>query len=249
MSFDNKFTTSLSSLLKVIGDNSVNLTIIPERRGGNNQSFKVVTNKKKYFLKKYFFDDQDKRNRLLTEVSFLEYANQVANNYVPKVFGFDIEEKIGLYEYIDGQSIDKDQAGECDISEPINFFKQLNRQRKFAGQNASEACFSLSDHLHLIGARVSTLTLLSKTQYSNIHIDIFLKKLLQSWNEVCAQICQSAEKNKISLDKPLGLNERCVSPSDFGFHNSIKLLDGNIIFIDFEYAGWDDPAKMVLRFF
>jgi hypothetical protein len=38
-------------------------------------------------------------------------------------------------------------------------------------------------------------------------------------------------------------------PSDFGFHNSILGNDGRLRFIDFEYAGWDDPAKMVCDFF
>jgi hypothetical protein len=42
-------------------------------------------------------------------------------------------------------------------------------------------------------------------------------------------------------------DERCVSPSDFGFHNAIRTSNG-IRFIDFEFAGWDDPAKTVTDF-
>jgi hypothetical protein len=43
--------------------------------------------------------------------------------------------------------------------------------------------------------------------------------------------------------------QRCVSPSDFGFHNALIRPDGSLCFLDFEYAGWDDPAKMVADFF
>ena len=43
--------------------------------------------------------------------------------------------------------------------------------------------------------------------------------------------------------------ERCISPSDFGFHNALKRQDGSLCFLDFEYAGWDDPAKMTGDFF
>jgi thiamine kinase-like enzyme len=43
----------------------------------------------------------------------------------------------------------------------------------------------------------------------------------------------------------LGPQERTLSPSDFGFHNAIKRPNGQIVFIDFEYFGWDDPAKMI----
>ena len=45
----------------------------------------------------------------------------------------------------------------------------------------------------------------------------------------------------------LEFNYRILSPSDFGVHNSIRSNDG-LVWIDFEYFGWDDPAKMVLDF-
>ncbi len=38
---------------------------------------------------------------------------------------------------------------------------------------------------------------------------------------------------------------RTLSPSDFWFHNALRNREGEIIFIDFEYFGWDDPAKLV----
>jgi len=47
----------------------------------------------------------------------------------------------------------------------------------------------------------------------------------------------------------LPAEERCLSPSDFGFHNALLRPDGSVCFIDFEYAGWDDPAKTVGDFF
>jgi hypothetical protein len=49
----------------------------------------------------------------------------------------------------------------------------------------------------------------------------------------------------IAPDAPTAI---CLSPSDFGFHNA--LVDGpRIGFLDFEYAGRDDPAKLVCDFF
>ena len=41
--------------------------------------------------------------------------------------------------------------------------------------------------------------------------------------------------------------ERCISPSDFGLHNAIRTA-ADIRFIDFEFAGWDDPAKALVNF-
>ena len=40
-----------------------------------------------------------------------------------------------------------------------------------------------------------------------------------------------------------------MSASDFGFHNAINSEDGRLYFVDFEYFGWDDPAKMISDFF
>ena len=52
--------------------------------------------------------------------------------------------------------------------------------------------------------------------------------------------------NCVVLDTLLP-EHRCISPSDFGFHNAIKTLDG-VKFIDFEFAGWDDPCKALIDF-
>jgi hypothetical protein len=50
-------------------------------------------------------------------------------------------------------------------------------------------------------------------------------------------------------DREITQSERCLSPSDFGFHNTIRSGDGRLRFFDFEYAGWDDPAKTICDFF
>ena len=41
--------------------------------------------------------------------------------------------------------------------------------------------------------------------------------------------------------------ERILSPSDFGFHNALE-HEATLSFVDFEYAGWDDPAKLICDF-
>ena len=51
------------------------------------------------------------------------------------------------------------------------------------------------------------------------------------------------------LDEAISRGAWRVSPSDFGFHNALKTPDGRTRFFDFEYAGWDDPARMLCDFF
>ena len=50
------------------------------------------------------------------------------------------------------------------------------------------------------------------------------------------------------MDWELPIAERTLNPSDFGFHNALRRVDGNLVFLDFEYFGWDDPAKMIVDF-
>src|SRR5439155_21002106 len=52
----------------------------------------------------------------------------------------------------------------------------------------------------------------------------------------------------MSFEKEIAADQRTLSPSDFGFHNALRQADGRIIFLDFEYFGWDDPAKMIADF-
>ena len=53
----------------------------------------------------------------------------------------------------------------------------------------------------------------------------------------------------LSLIEKLSTANQIISPSDFGFHNALRLNNDQLKFVDFEYAGWDDPAKLVGDFF
>jgi len=77
----------------------------------------------------------------------------------------------------------------------------------------------------------------------------FLENDLKPFWAVLLEWCrQKLAETGISFDADIGLQERTLSPSDVGFHNALKNSDGRIIFLDFEYFGWDDPAKMISDF-
>jgi thiamine kinase-like enzyme len=63
---------------------------------------------------------------------------------------------------------------------------------------------------------------------------------------------ENAKKNwnfKYSFEEELTLDKLTLSPSDFGFHNSIKNNNNELCFIDFEYFGYDDPVKLISDFY
>ena len=52
----------------------------------------------------------------------------------------------------------------------------------------------------------------------------------------------------LSFEKELAQSKQTLSPSDFGFHNTLQRGDGSLCFVDLEYFGRDDPAKLIADF-
>jgi len=48
----------------------------------------------------------------------------------------------------------------------------------------------------------------------------------------------------LDFDVELAQEWRSLVPSDFGFHNCLRRSDATLVFVDFEYFGWDDPVKL-----
>src|SRR5205814_4733466 len=61
----------------------------------------------------------------------------------------------------------------------------------------------------------------------------------------CRDFCR---EEKINPAQEISREARTLSPSDFGFHNMLRRPNGELAFLDFEYFGWDDPAKTVSDF-
>jgi hypothetical protein len=73
--------------------------------------------------------------------------------------------------------------------------------------------------------------------------------LLPAWTAVKGRLTNDARAAALEMDRALRPDQCCLSPSDFGFHNALADDDGRVTFLDFEYAGRDDPAKLVSDFF
>jgi hypothetical protein len=69
------------------------------------------------------------------------------------------------------------------------------------------------------------------------------------WKRIERDFDAGVRDTGLDLNEELSMEERRVSPSDFGFHNAMVRENGSLCFVDFEYAGWDDPAKTVADFF
>lgn len=90
------------------------------------------------------------------------------------------------------------------------------------------------------------------TAISDIEIDALKfvdKELDPQWKKINSEINKEISESSQDIDKRIEKEYWCINPSDFGFHNALINSEGKVYFIDFEYAGWDDPAKMICDFF
>lgn len=220
--------------------------------GGNNRIYRAETSEGPFAVKVYFRHAEDDRDRLASEYAFLSYANVAAPGAVPRQYACNPEAGIALYEFVEGRPFAAGQVGSNEVEAATRFFRALNVPALRVGANlpqASEACFCIADHLDLIGNRIRRLAEVSPRLEIDVAAGEFIQDMSSFWQRLSDDIRSGAMRAGIDCNEPLSARQRCISPSDFGFHNALMERSGNIRFLDFEYAGWDDPVKTVGDFF
>lgn len=251
MNTDNTFDlTKISKTLLSFFENQEIRRIDQVFGGGNNRCYVVATENQQYFLKHYYKDSSDLRNRLNVEYKFASYIWELGIRSIPQPIGYDANNSMGVYEYIQGRKLESYEIGKNEINKALEFIGLLNKKNFDKLQNvpnASEACYSIADHIQVVDNRMEKLrNIPNEDDIDQAANDFINDELIPKWITIKNSIYFQA-KNEI--EKTLSLKERILSPSDFGFHNVLLDANNEIKFFDFEYAGWDDPAKLVCDFF
>jgi len=236
------------ALLGIAGIPSCGLSISTCSKGANNRTYRIETADGVFAAKEYFRHADDSRNRLFAETEFLKYANAKSPGRTPQLLASDAQAGLALLELVDGCPLTAGAVGKAHVESAIAFFRDLNLASSRLDAElpvAAEAAFSIVDQLKLIDARLGQL--LSIEPHSTIDSAAleFARRLREVWTPLDADIRQDTMSEAIDD----GAQHRCISPSDFGFHNSMVTTAGQVRFIDFEYAGWDDSAKTFGDFF
>lgn len=219
--------------------------------GRNNRVYELTTHEGSWLLKEYFRHPSDPRDRLGQECSFIDYAWKAGVRRLPFLYSYNAEKNLSLLEFIQGKKIKAGQIDTEHIQQAVSFFHEINTEKMTESalrlSSASEACFSLSSHLSATQTRVERLKQMERIlDIDREGVDFVESELIPSWDEILYQI---ESKTTVSdRNNPLKRTEQCLSPSDFGYHNALQEKSGLIRFIDFEYAGWDDPAKLICDF-
>ena len=214
-------------------------SIAPGGRGGNNRLYRVEAEDGRIFaLKSYPRTEGDRRDRLGAEFAALSFLKRNGVAQVPAALARDERSGHALYEWIEGEAVG--DPGPSDLDGALDFAARLHDLRHAEGAGtlawASEACTSGGELMAQVTARLERLR-----QVAADHPG--LGAVLE--DGIVPLIHRCGEALAFGALEPEG---RTLSPADFGFHNAIRRADGGLVFIDFEYFGWDDPVKLAVEF-
>lgn len=216
----------------------------------NSGVFKVICGDGEAVLVKAY--NEDNKNRADVEFGALDFLFKRGFRKVPAPLFRDEGNKFCAYEYIDGKKLKTEDIGPKEIKSAVSLLVEialLAHKTEYGDlPEASEACFSFKRYVENIDWRISCLKKEAKLS-GDARLKDFLEKDISVFrDEVVEYIKNGVEKYKLNYEEELNGEERILSPSDVGFHNILSKESGELFFIDFEYFGWDDPAKTVSDF-
>ncbi|VFM96608.1 MAG: hypothetical protein BECKG1743D_GA0114223_103292 [Candidatus Kentron sp. G] len=185
-----------------------------------------------------------------------------------------------MYEWIDGKGVTSPNADHID--QALQFLRQLHQHRNAPGfaafQHASNPLVSGAGFERQLRQRLASL-LDCSPEYPELQT--YLSHEFSPLMERAIDWVRSAWDIAPGYDEPLPRERQTLSPSDFGFHNTLErtlprvalphstntpfndrqqpiglagednrsaLPCAALVFLDFEYFGWDDPAKLIADF-
>ena len=220
------------------------------KAGSNSQSFYIEIKNEKRILKFYPSNDHLKRDRLGIELSFLQFLKNYDIKNVPSPILWDKSKGWMILSWLEGKPIKIIKSEHIKLL--VNFILELDNlkyknEAKYL-KNASEACFDINSHINSTRNRFLSIRIFLKDfNYPEVRHFNFFTKFIQYIDDEIKKIKSNYSNSSLNneLGKKLNQNKKILSQSDVGFHNIFLLNNSELQFFDFEYAGWDDPHKLI----
>lgn len=230
--------------------------LAPLGSGRNNLTFRLKDDTHSgangpWILKRYFYSVDDPRDRFGAETDALRAIQHVLPGSVPKLIATKPESRLALLSDEGSIALESVPLQENHLRLYGQFLSRLGEAGhgpfKFPSRLASEAAFSLAAFMSNLGNRIERLVHEAECDVFEDRLNRLLRNELQPLTKQVLKCLRLAPGNE--FNREISANERIFSPSDVGVHNVLVKPDGALIFIDFEYAGWDDPVKLLSDFF
>jgi len=226
------------------------LSIAPLAEGGNNRIFKLETaSGPPITLKRYHRDPADPRPRRQSEWRFLTHLWRRGARNIPHPL---TQTEGALFEgYIEGKRPDLSQQDVAD--QFLEMLKTLERAGDQIGDAeigpAADARLRLADFSAAFARRWREVEQACAADPALAVAAAFLREELAPLADMArANFTAACSARGLDPEAILSPPLRFLSPSDFGPHNALQDGSGRVYFLDFEYAGWDDPAKLMADF-
>jgi hypothetical protein len=172
--------------------------------------------------------------------------NGVTN--VPELIAVNSQVRAVLLSWIDGEAVRT--PGESDISAASLFLDGLHSLRSTPDATglplAAEACLSSTELERQVRARLARL---SECGAEEPQLANFMERHFKpSLALALAHAHGATSGRRRNFAESIGRDQQSIVPADFGFHNALRRPDGSLVFLDFEYFGWDDPVKLAADF-
>lgn len=209
--------------------------------GRNSRVYRVRCGESLYAAKFYFRPTADGRDRLQVEFSGLQFLWQRGVRGIAQPLSADPARQVALYQFIDGQPVDANKVSAADIGQLVSFVGELkaiaaDEDARPLGP-AAEAFFTIAGVVGNMRQRLERLEALDEPGPAYEALRRFLRQEFTPALETLGKRATARAGGELAWD------QRTLSPSDLGFHNTLRGADGRLVFLDFEYFGWDDPAK------
>lgn len=219
--------------------------------GANNIVARVDVGGRPLLAKLYFTHARDPRDRLSTEFGMLGFLWRNGVRCVPEPLRMNREHHLGLYEFLPGaRLLAPAEVSAEDVRQLAELLAAMWRLRSQPGAEklppASEAAFTLNGYWANVERRLSRARNALANLPDAAAVGEFVEReLVPVAGAVRDFLSARALGLGVDLDAELPQAQRTLSPADHGFHNVLRRADGRLTFLDFEYAGWDDPAQVL----
>lgn len=209
--------------------------------GRNSRTYRVDAGSVSYALKVYPDRADDPRDRFGAERAALQLFERHGVTCVPRWLGGDGQ--VAFLEWIEGAPVA--EPAEADVDALVAFIarvKDLDVHGSDIGP-ASEACLSGEEILRQLDVRLERLRAHGEPAVR----DFAAERVAPRRAAAEATAREAYRRGGLSFAAPLPPERRCLIPADLGFHNALRPVGRaeRLVFLDFEYFGWDDPVKLV----
>lgn len=194
-------------------------------------------------------------NRASHEFHSVTFLRSSGITSVPEGLYLDKELGISFYRFIKGNNFKPNEVKDQHVQEAVDFVLALDALGRDSLKSDSFQAWAkdsrpcLLDYLRMLTKRYDKILQGVDSELDESDRKFLLERVGSLLEQVSVRFQAQAQTLNIDLNVPLPKSERILSPSDFGFHNAILSDSGLVRFIDFEYFGWDDPAKLLADFF